>query len=73
MFKIKRLLIISIALCCGTAQAQTPDELRHNKNTDNVLSFGMAPDLKMWSPLNKINKSNEIGRASCRERVWNCV
>ena len=58
MFKIKRLLIISIALCCGTAQAQTPDELRHNKNTDNVLSFGMAPDLKMWSPLNKINKSN---------------
>ena len=29
-----------------------------NTNTDNVLNYGMGYDLKMWSPLKQINKSN---------------
>ena len=57
MFKIKYLAIIA-ALCCGGVHAQTQEELLRNNNTDNVLNFGMGYDLQMWSPLNKINKSN---------------
>ena len=45
-------------LFSAVLQAQTLDEVRNNKNTDNVLNFGMGNDLKMWSPLNKIKKSN---------------
>ncbi len=48
----------ALLVVTGGAQAQTTDELRNNRNTDNVLSFGMSPDLKMWSPLKQINKSN---------------
>jgi alcohol dehydrogenase (cytochrome c) len=58
LFKIIYLRYFIAALCVTAVQAQTADELRNNKNTDNVLSFGMGSDLKMWSPLNKINKSN---------------
>ena len=46
------------ALLCGGAQGQTLDEIRSNKNTDHVLNFGMGYDLKAWSPLAQINKSN---------------
>ena len=59
--KIKYLSFFLAAVLFVTtsgAQAQTADELRNNKNTDNVLNYGMGYDLKMWSPLNKIDKSN---------------
>jgi len=67
-------LLIAVALLAGcattsTEQAsdQTPragpgptqEELRSDgKNTENVTTFGMGYDLKMWSPLRQINKSN---------------
>ncbi len=57
MFKINYLYLLA-AVWCSSVCAQTQDELRSNTNTDHVLSFGMSPDLKMWSALNKINKSN---------------
>src|SRR5437763_3963956 len=51
-------------LCClclsgGLAMAQTAEELLNDgKNTENVTTFGMGYDLKMYSPLKQINKSN---------------
>ena len=58
MFKTKCLLFALALLCTSWAHSQTLDEIRNNKNPDHVLSFGMSPDLKMWSPLKQINKSN---------------
>src|SRR5215207_9418873 len=57
---MKRLLVsFALAAVCGCAQAQTAQELlADGKNTENVLTFGMGYDLKMWSPLKQINKSN---------------
>ena len=52
------LLALALLAWCGAGMAQTADELRNNKNTGNVLHFGMGNDLKMWSPLAQINKSN---------------
>ncbi len=47
-----------ISMVCGSGFAQTNAELiAGSKNTDNVLNFGMGYDLKMYSPLNQINKS----------------
>jgi hypothetical protein len=41
------------------AFAQTAEELLNDgKNTENVTTFGMGYDLKMYSPLKQINKSN---------------
>ena len=54
----KQLLLVWLVACCGVAQAQTQEELLRNTNTDNVLNYGMGYDLKMWSPLKQINKSN---------------
>ena len=54
----KQLLLVWLVACCGIAQAQTQEELLRNTNTDNVLNYGMGYDLKMWSPLKQINKSN---------------
>ena len=43
----------------GLASAQTAEELLNDgKNTENVTTFGMGYDLKMYSPLKQINKSN---------------
>src|ERR1700704_3411782 len=57
---MNRLLIaLLFASCCGVTLAQTADELLNDgKNPENVLTFGMGYDLKMWSPLKQINKSN---------------
>ncbi|HTD92041.1 MAG TPA: PQQ-dependent dehydrogenase, methanol/ethanol family [Burkholderiales bacterium] len=56
---MKKMLATAFLSCaCATAWAQNTEELIRNKNTDNVLNFGMGYDLKMYSPLNKINKSN---------------
>jgi alcohol dehydrogenase (cytochrome c) len=50
--------LASLALC-GLACAQTADELLNaGKNPENVTNFGMGYDLKMYSPLKEINKSN---------------
>ena len=54
-------LIAALLLCtaCGPAFAQTAEELlTDGKNTENVTTFGMGYDLKMYSPLNQINTSN---------------
>ena len=56
---MKKLLIAAaVAACWGQAQAQTAEELLSTRNTDNVLAFGMNPNLTMWSPLKQIDKSN---------------
>ena len=51
-----------IALLCawsGLAFAQSADELLNaGKNPENVTNFGMGYDLKMYSPLKQIDKSN---------------
>ncbi len=56
------LMAVLLSCACVAAPAQTAQEfLDARKNTDNVLSFGMGYDLKMWSTLRQINKSN-VGR-----------
>ena len=57
---MKKLLMgLLLSACCGLAVAQTAEELLSDgKNTENVLTFGMGYDLKMYSPLRQINKSN---------------
>ncbi len=57
---MKQLLAAALLSCaCAMTWAQTADELINNgKNPEQVLNFGMGYDLKMWSPLKQINKSN---------------
>src|SRR5687767_10154059 len=53
--------LLAVWLCCGClcAHAQTADELINaGKNTENVPVQGMGYDLKNYSPLRQINKSN---------------
>jgi alcohol dehydrogenase (cytochrome c) len=53
--------ILAVLLCgwSAFACAQTADDLLNkNGNTENVTTFGMGYDLKMYSPLKQINKSN---------------
>ena len=54
-------IILALLMCAlwGAASAQTADELLNDgKNPENVTMFGMGYDLKMFSPLKQINKSN---------------
>jgi alcohol dehydrogenase (cytochrome c) len=56
---MKKILAALLCAWFGLASAQTAEELlADGKNTENVLTFGMGYDLKMWSPLKQINKSN---------------
>jgi alcohol dehydrogenase (cytochrome c) len=57
---MKRLLLASLlGAACSLAQAQTAAELQADgRNTENVLTFGMGPNLQMWSPLKQIDRSN---------------
>jgi alcohol dehydrogenase (cytochrome c) len=57
---MNRLLMgLLLGACCNFVYAQTAEELLSDgKNTENVLTFGMGYDLKMFSPLKQINKSN---------------
>ncbi len=56
---MKTLLAALLYAFCGLTFAQTTaDLLNKSGNTDNVTTFGMGYDLKMWSPLQQINKSN---------------
>src|SRR6267154_2727063 len=53
--------ILAALLCSGCAfvWAQTAEELlTDGKNSENITTFGMGYDLKMYSPLKQINKSN---------------
>src|SRR5712671_146164 len=53
--------IFAALLCswCALAGAQTAEELlADGKNPENVTTFGMGYDLKMYSPLRQIDKSN---------------
>ncbi len=48
-----------LSSACALSWAQTADELINSgKNPDNVTTFGMGYDLKQYSPLKQINKSN---------------
>ena len=56
---MKKILAAILCTCCGLALGQTAEELiSDGKNTENVTTFGMGYDLKMYSPLKQINKSN---------------
>ena len=57
---MKRLLAgLVLAAGCAVVTAQTTEELvADGKNTENMLTFGMGYDLKMYSPLQQINKTN---------------
>jgi alcohol dehydrogenase (cytochrome c) len=56
---MKNILAALLCSCCAFAYAQTAEELVNSgKNPANVTTFGMGYDLKMYSPLNQINKSN---------------
>ena len=48
-----------LSATCGFSSAQTTEELKNpSKNFDNVLNLGAGYDLKMFSPLKQITKSN---------------
>ena len=56
---MKKILAVLMCAWWGVASAQTADELLNDgKNPENVTMFGMGYDLKMFSPLKQINKSN---------------
>lgn len=57
---VKNLLAaLLLSVTCAPVCAQTAAELlNENRNTDNVTTFGMGYDLKQYSPLKQINKSN---------------
>src|SRR5882672_6739560 len=56
---MKNILALLLCVWCGLGWAQTAEEmLNDGKNTENVTTFGMGYDLKMYSPLKQINKSN---------------
>ncbi|HTF13858.1 MAG TPA: hypothetical protein VK643_04260, partial [Burkholderiales bacterium] len=56
---MKKILAALLCSWCAFVWAQTAEELLNDgKNTENVTTFGMGYDLKMYSPLKQINKSN---------------
>src|SRR3954467_6185105 len=56
---MKKIPALLLCVWCGLAGAQTEqDLLTDGKNTENVTTFGMGYDVKMYSPLKQINKSN---------------
>src|SRR4051812_47642330 len=59
---MKKMLAALLCLLCfgsGPGFPQTADELLNDgRNPENVTTFGMGYDLKMYSPLAQIDKSN---------------
>src|SRR5262249_4853918 len=56
---MKKLAAALLLSWCALGWSQTAEELlAAGKNTDNVTNFGMGYDLKMYSPLKQIDKSN---------------
>ena len=55
----KMLVALACSLLTGPGLAQTADELLNDgKNPENVTTYGMGYDLKMYSPLAQIDRSN---------------
>ena len=56
---MNKLFAFCLWSCCTLAMAQSADELiNKSKNTENVTTQGMGYDLKNFSPLKQIDKSN---------------
>src|SRR6476659_4102080 len=55
---MKRIAAAVVCACSGFALAQTYEEFLNDKNTENVLTFGMGYGIPMYSPLQQINKGN---------------
>lgn len=56
---MKRIVAALLCTWCAFGYAQTAEDLLNTGgNTENVTTFGMGYDLKMYSPLKQINKSN---------------
>ena len=56
---MKKALAGLVCCWCALGHAQTAQELLNDgRNPENVTTFGMGYDLKMYSPLQQINKSN---------------
>ncbi len=56
---MKHLIAALLCGCCAIAHAQTAqDLLTDGKNTENITTYGMGYDMKRYSPLKQINKSN---------------
>ena len=62
---MKKILTALLFACCASAYAQTAaDLLNKSGNTDNVTTFGMGYDMKMYSPLS----APPTKWATCRSR-----
>ena len=49
---MKKILMALLCACSTAAHAQSADDLLNKSgNTDNVTTFGMGYDMKMFSPL----------------------
>ncbi|HKB62449.1 MAG TPA: PQQ-dependent dehydrogenase, methanol/ethanol family [Burkholderiales bacterium] len=56
---MKKILAALLCSWCAFVWAQTAEDLLNDgKSTENLTTFGMGYDLKMYSPLKEINKSN---------------
>lgn len=55
---MKKVMAALLFTWCSLAVAQNAQDLTDGRNTENVTTFGMGYDLKMYSPLRQINKSN---------------
>ena len=56
---MKNILALLLCVWGDLGWTQTAEELLNDgKNSENVTTFGMGYDLKMYSPLKQINKSN---------------
>ena len=55
---MKKIVAAFLFTWCSLAVAQSAQDLTDGRNTENVTTFGMGYDLKMYSPLRQINKSN---------------
>ena len=56
---IKQLSVVACALAlAGCAGPGAYELVNSGANTDNVVTYGMGNDLKMFSPLQQINKTN---------------
>src|SRR5260370_3049393 len=56
---MKKILAALLCSWCAFVWAQSAEDLLNDgKSTENLTTFGMGYDLKMYSPLKEINKSN---------------
>src|SRR5438874_534492 len=56
---MRKLLAVSLCFWPALAPAQTADELLNDgRNPENITTFGLGYDLKMYSPLAQIDRSN---------------